>query len=55
MTSGENIENAIFKCVSEFSFIEWLETWDISRDDWKMFIDAGRTAVDSNGQIKRWI
>lgn len=55
MTSGENIEYAIFKCVSEYSFIEWLEIWDISREDWKTFIDAGRTAVDSNGQIKRWV
>ena len=56
MTNGENIEYAIFKCVSEYSFIiEWLETWDISRDDWKTFMDAGRTAVDSNGQNKRWV
>lgn len=55
MTNGENIEYAISKCVSEYSFIEWLETWDISRDDWKTFMDAGRTAVDGNKVVKRWI
>ena len=55
MTNGENIKYAIFKSVSEYSFIEWLETWGISRDDWKTFIDAGRTAVDNNWQIKRWV
>ena len=54
MTNGEKIEYAIFKCLSEFRFIDF-QNWDITRDDLKTFMDAGRTAVDGNGQIKRWV
>lgn len=54
MTNGENIEYVIFKCLSEFSFIDF-QNWDITRDDLKTFMDAGRTAVDSNRQIKRLV
>lgn len=47
MTSGENIEHAIFKAVSEYSFIEWLENWGIEEDDWDKFMKAGREAIDN--------
>jgi hypothetical protein len=47
MTCGESIEYAIFKAVSEYSFIEWLETWGIEEDDWDKFMKAGREAVDN--------
>lgn len=31
MTKGQQIEYAIFKAVSEYSFVEWLETWGDQR------------------------
>lgn len=43
---GETIAYAIFKNVSEYSFIEWLETWGISEEDWNLFIEAGKEAVN---------
>lgn len=45
MTKGEEIRYAIQKAVSEYSFIEWLEMWDIKEEDWNKFMSAGSKAV----------
>ena len=50
MTKGQQIEYAIFKAVSEYSFIEWLETWGISEEDWEKFMNAGILAIDKDGE-----
>ena len=50
MTKGQRIEYAIFKAVSEYSFIEWLETWGISEEDWEKFMNAGILAIDKDGE-----
>ena len=42
MTKGERIEYAIKKAVSEYSFIEWLEMWDIKEEEWEKFMTAGK-------------
>ena len=46
MDKGETIAYAIFKNVSEYSFINWLEEWGISREEWELFMEAGKTAVN---------
>lgn len=46
MTNGEKIEYAIRKEVSSFSFIEWLNNWDIGEVDFDKFMEAGKEAVD---------
>lgn len=51
MTKGQQIEYAIFKAVSEYSFVDWLKTWEISKEDWKRFIDAGKAALDKPHQV----
>ena len=45
MTKGEYIKYAIQKTVSEYSFLEWLEMWDIEEKDWNKFISEGSRAV----------
>ena len=47
MTYGESIEYAIFKAVSEYSFIEWLEELGIEEEDWNKFMKAGMEAIDN--------
>lgn len=51
MTKGQQIEYAIFKAVSEYSFVEWLETWGIREKDWKKFMDAGKAALHKPYQV----
>lgn len=51
MTKGQQIEYAIFKAVSEYSFVEWLETWGIREKDWKKFMDAGKAALHKPHQV----
>jgi hypothetical protein len=29
-----------------YSFIEWLESWEIDREDWDKFMKAGEQALD---------
>jgi len=45
MTKGQQIKYAIFKTVSEYSFVDWLETWGIEEEDWDKFMDAGKAAL----------
>lgn len=45
MTKGEYIKYAIQKTVSEYSFLEWLEMWDIDEKDWNKFMSEGSKAV----------
>lgn len=45
MTKGERIEYAIKKAVSEYSFRDWLETWDIKKEEWEKFMTAGKEAL----------
>ena len=45
MTKGEYIKYAIQKTVSEYSFLEWLEMWDIEEEDWNKFMSEGSKAV----------
>lgn len=47
MTKGECIEYFIFKKVSEYSLVEWLEEHDILEEDFDKFMKAGREAVDN--------
>jgi len=51
MTKGQQIEYAIFKAVSEYSFVDWLETWGIEEEDWDKFMDAGKTALPKPDQV----
>lgn len=51
MTKGQQIEYAIFKAVSEYSFVDWLETWGIREKDWKKFMDAGKAALHKPHQV----
>ena len=51
MTKGQKIEYAIFKTVSEYSFVDWLETWGIKEKDWEKFMDAGKAALSKLHQI----
>ena len=44
-TKGQQIEYAIFKAVSEYSFVDWLETWGIKEEDWNKFMNAGKAAL----------
>lgn len=45
MTKGERIKYAVQKAVSEYSFREWLEVWDIKKEDWEKFMTAGKEAL----------
>lgn len=46
MKKGAKIKYAIIKQVSMYSFIEWLESWEINREDWDNFMKAGEQALD---------
>lgn len=46
MKKGEEIKYAIIKEVSRYSFVEWLESWGINREDWDKFMEAGKNALD---------
>ena len=46
MTKGERIAYAIEKEVCRWSLNEWLETWEISREDFQAFMTAGVAGVD---------
>ena len=50
MTKGENIAYAIKKEVSRFDFMEWLEEWEISQEDFQKFIEAGIKAVNKKDE-----
>ena len=50
MTKGQQIAYAIKKTVSEYSFMEWLEIWDISKAEWDKFMNAGILAIDKDGE-----
>lgn len=53
-TKGQQIEYAIstmFKAVSEYSFVEWLETLGISEEDWNKFMDAGKAALHKSNTV----
>ncbi len=50
-TKGQQIEYAIFKAVSEYSFVDWLENWGISEEDWDKFMDAGKAALPKPDQV----
>lgn len=45
MTKGENIVHAIYKEVSRFSFVKWLEEWGIDEADFDKFMQAGKNAL----------
>ena len=51
MTKGQQIEYAIFKAVSEYSFVDWLENWGISKEDWNKFMGAGKAAFLKSHQV----
>ena len=51
MTKGQQIEYAIFKAVSEYSSVDWLEIWGIKEKDWKKFMDAGKAALPKPHQV----
>ena len=51
MTKGQQIEYAIFKAVSEHSFVDWLETWGISKEDWEKFMNAGKAALHKSNTV----
>lgn len=44
MNKGEKIAYFIFKDVSEYSFMDWLEDREISETDWDKFMEAGKRA-----------
>lgn len=46
MKKGAEIKYAITKEVSRYSFVEWLECWEIDRKDWDKFMEAGEKALD---------
>lgn len=46
---GEVIEYAIFKEVSRYNFIEWLDEWGITMDEWDKFMEAGKKAFAEDG------
>ena len=46
MKKGEEIKYAITKEVSRYSFVEWLEEWEIDEADWDKFMEAGKKALD---------
>lgn len=46
MTKGETISYAILKEVSRYSFMEWLEEWDINVNEFNIFINAGVKAIN---------
>ena len=50
-TKGQQIEYAIFKAVSEYSFVDWLETWGIEEEDWDKFMDAGKAALHKSNTV----
>ena len=50
-TKGQQIEYAIFKAVSEYSFVDWLETWGIKEEDWDKFMDAGKAALHKSNTV----
>lgn len=46
MNKGETISYAILKEVSRYNFMEWLKEWDISPNDFNIFINAGVKAMN---------
>lgn len=48
---GQQIEYAIFKTISEHSFVDWLETWGIREEEWKKFMDAGKAAFIKSRKV----
>lgn len=54
MKKGEEIKYAITKEVSRYSFVEWLESWGINREDWDKFMEAGKNALDGEDK-EAWI
>lgn len=54
MNKGEKIAYFIFKDVSEYSFMDWLEDREISETDWDKFMEAGKRAF-SEGEQEDWI
>lgn len=46
MNTGEKIAYAVFKEVARYSFIDWLETWEISEEDWDKFMEAGKKVFE---------
>ena len=51
MTKGEKIEYAIKKECQRFSLVEWCESWGITIEEFKRFLELGRQAFDANGII----
>lgn len=45
MTKGERIEYAIEKEVCRYSFLEWLEEWEIEKADFEKFMEAGKAVL----------
>lgn len=50
MTRGQQIEHAIHKTVTKYGFMKWLELWDISKEEYDKFLDAGIAAIDKDGE-----
>lgn len=48
--TGPKIQMAIEKEVSRYSFVKWLEEWDISEVDWDKFMEAGKAAFNEEGE-----
>lgn len=48
MNTGEKIAYAVFKEVARYSFIDWLETWEISKEDWDKFMEAGKKVFEDD-------
>ena len=46
MTKGENIYNAIFKAVSKWDVMKWLEYEDIEEADFCKFMKAGKKSLE---------
>lgn len=50
MNTGEIIAYAVFEEVARYSFIEWLEIWGISEEDWDKFMEAGKKVFKEGEQ-----
>ncbi len=53
MTKGERIAYALKKEVCRDSFSEWLETWEIDKEDFEKFVAAGKEAVKEDWQEEK--
>lgn len=47
MTKGETIAYAINKECCRWSLREWCETWDITVEEFKRFLELGSAAYDA--------